>query len=259
MKNDSDSQNLEYKTEEQLKEEARAKAEFEKKAMTTRKPSSAATKKVDNFFYHYKWWLVAGIVVLVLAVFFMRDVILRTNPDITVIMVSDQPVDMSLTEQLSEALSGIVPDINSDGKCIVEIDSILLAQPEQEESQREGDTLQPSDEMRYVGAMKLAAIIAANSDPIYLMDQSGYDYFMRMDSSNDENGELYEPGEIFMVLDESQGANQEALPISATLLSEDEFVDQLAGFAFYCRQPLKNNKQSDYFQQCSEFLVLLAQ
>jgi len=149
----------EYKTEEQLKREA--KARMEQAAKAPQKPKTEAQKKSENFWYHYKWHTIGITLAVVLAVFLLRDTVFRTRPDLTVVMITGAHFEQHDIERLTYAIEERTEDFNGDGKIVVSIDYMSLPADD--------------DPYGYASQMRMMAVIAAAVDPLYLLDGEAFD------------------------------------------------------------------------------------
>lgn len=252
---------LVYMTEEEIKAEKLREIELMRKAEAARPPKGKRAVKRENFLYHYKFHLIAGIVGVVLIAFFVRDVFFQTKADMTVVLASGGYMLPESVEALQAELEKYAGDINGDGKVVVSIDSITIpAFSSDEEDTGEGeqseeglmtDMASGDPQSDYASAMKFMAVLASNTDPIYVMDQAGYDYIMR---SNGE--EEYRPGDIFVVLEPAlPGARSEALPISGTDIETGDYAFQFEELSLYVRN--YNGKKEQEQQYFAEGLALV--
>lgn len=213
-----------YKTEEQIKQEAAIRRENEAKLAAAR-PKSTAELKRENYWYHYKWHTIIGAVVLLLAVFFVKDIFFRTNPDATIIMISEKYFAEESIGFISKDIERFADDYNGDKKILINIDFIMLP----------GNGEDPgASQMDYANTMKLSAILAAASDPVYLLDEAAYRYITGMGTGEDDA-----PGtdNIF-----------EAESVPVNLPGQPEF----SGMRFYLRQ--SSGKNVEYYKYCEELL-----
>lgn len=245
---------LVYMTEEEIKAQKLREIELMRKAAAARPPKSKRAVKRENFLYHYKFHLIAGIIGVVLIVFFVRDVFFQTKADMTVVLVSGGYMMPESVEALQAELEKYAGDINGDGKVLVSIDSITLPAFSDEEETGEGeqsegelmtDMASSDPQADYASAMKLMAVLASNTDPIYVMDQAGYDYIMRSNGEDD----AYQPGDIFVVLEpDLPGAQSEALPIPGTDIETGDYSFQFEDMSIYVRNYNgKKEKEQQYF------------
>jgi len=204
----------EYKTEEQLKQEAKARRE--QAAQIPQKPRTEAQKKRENFWYHYKWQTIGVTLAVVLIVFFLRDTVFRTKPDITVVMIAGTPFGQDEIGRLTHAMEDVLTDFNGDGKISANIDFIFM--PADEEFQD------------YASQMKMVAVITAAADPVYLLDEESFD----------------------MLLEMSEGVSIfEELSAPAGTLG----VTGFEGLSFYIRKSESFLKTQDYYGYCENFLL----
>jgi hypothetical protein len=156
-----------YRTEEQIKQEAKARREAE--ARVVPRKTSARAKKAENFWYHYKWHSIAAVTLVLLGVFFVRDIFFRPRPDATVVMVTGMPFDSGSVGSLEAALTALAPP-NEKGGRLIAVDYINFI-PGNEA---------PLDEMAMASSMKLMAVLASGTEYIYLLDESAHAYITGM-------------------------------------------------------------------------------
>ena len=73
-----------------------------------------------NWFYHAKWWLgIAGFCVI-LAAFLIYDYIVRVDPDLCIMLLTDNPELAAKAEPLCRWLEQNSEDFNEDGKTVVQ-------------------------------------------------------------------------------------------------------------------------------------------
>lgn len=229
-----------YKTESQLKEEAQVKhaAEAEAEALAHK---SELQKKRENYWYHYKWHTIGGLVAAFLLVFFIKDMFFRTLPDTSIVVVSGSYVSDDALESMTTALQEFATDFNSDGKIVVAYDFISLPAFANEAAQEAPAVPDLTGGQQDMGnAMKLMTVIAANSDPIYLLDEAAYDYITGI--GQDEN-----PSEDERIF--------EAFSVPADTKKLDyEGAAELNGMRFYLRSNYSDNA---YFEYCKQLLLAI--
>jgi hypothetical protein len=206
----------EYKTEEQLKQEA--KARMEQEAKTPQKPKPETLKKGANFWYHYKWHTIGITLAVILAVFFVKDTLFRTKPDLTVIMITNGYFEPDDIERLTHAIELAAEDDSGGGKIMVNVDFIVMPTGEN-----------PND---YAGQMRMIAVVAAAADPVYLLDRDAFD----MLAAANEGVPIFE---------------EFSAPAGAL------GIDGFEGLAFYLRKRGAFAKNPDYYQYCENFIVSL--
>lgn len=253
-----------YKTESDLKAEALERQRREQLIMANRKPKSTAEAKAENFWYHYKWITIASVLGVVLLVFLIKDIFFKTAPDVTIIMVTEKYISAEYLSELSAAMERQMEDLNGDGKVLVAIDSIpftplspeeleaLSQQTTEEGAAPDADPGMPSEgtaQQDYSYTIKLMTLIAASTDPIYLLDQSNYTYIAGM---NDEDGD------IFLPLDHISGAVGDSLPVTATTIHAEEIAPYFGELSFYLRDLSYSKRNAEYHAQCMDFLEQIA-
>lgn len=211
-----------YKTEEQLKQEAKKRRVAEAAAAAAR-PESKLKQKRENFWYHYKWHTIVGVTVVVLAVFFIRDMFFHPNPDATIIMVSESYYSMDDIDAVAAAIE------EKTGGASVIIDYIALPS-----TSEEGQAMGGSQD--YANNMKLVTVTAANIDPIYLLDEAAYSFFMEM--GRQEDGEpaadnIFDPKSV----------------------PAERLGEEYEGLRFYLRRYAC--KDEDYYERCKELLKII--
>lgn len=232
-----------FKTESQLKEEAAVKHAAEAEA-AAKLHKTEFQKKRENYWYHYKWHTIAGIVGIFLLVFFIKDMFFRTKPDATIVVVNSSYITAEALEGLSAALQEHTTDLNGDGKIIIATDYIALPKLDDGSEQGADATYTPDltggqQDMGY--AMKLMAVIAAGSDPIYLLDEDAHAYLTAIGQGDDPNS-AYDIFEKFIV------------PVNATTL-DFEGAAQLDDMAFYLRVDFGDES---YYEYCKQLLQAIA-
>lgn len=168
-----------YKTEDEIKQEARLRREQEAADAATKKPESKRKTKFDNYWYHYKWHTIAGVVALLLVCLFISDTFLREKPDATIVMVSDRYFAPDETDAIRKNLEQIAWDRNGDGRVYILIDSNHLA-----------PDIDSPNESDYAAQMKLVAVVAAGAEPLYLIDEAAYDRLMQMSGQTEDSPDI---------------------------------------------------------------------
>lgn len=257
-----------FKTEDQLKEEAKQRAAEQAKIDALKKPAPPRKKKAENFWYHYKWHTIAGCVALVLVVFFLKDMLFRTDPDATILMTTQQYYSQETIDAIQASLESMATDFNGDGKVSITIDYIYSpAQPTEEElaEMDEMEQMQMSGgQQDYASTMKLTTVVAAGMDPLYIVDEGMYDHFLQMAAGHDEEGNpqpITEDTEsMFATLEGIQGAEKDRLPLEETILATEPIPGDLTGLNFCLRLEEAMSRSKDgYFEYCRELLRLLAE
>lgn len=213
-----------YKTEEELKREARIRRENEAK-LAAEKPKSKLELKRENFWYHYKWHTVIGATALILAAFFVKDMFFRTRPDATIVMVSEEYFSAESVELMGMEIGRAASDFNGDKKVYIAVDSIMLPGG--------GEEAEMDGRQDYASIMKLSAVLSAGIDPVYLLDEAAYRYIVGMGM---QDGDAPETDNVFC-----------AGSVPAEALGHPEF----SGMRFYLR---KTGKDEKYYKYCEELI-----
>lgn len=115
-------------------------------------------QKLSNFVYHHKIGIIAAVIIIPIAAFLTYDLLSNVQPDITVMVVTQDPVLEATTEKLAEILTPYCEDYNGDGKTVV---SVLYAPTFTDET---------SDAEMYAGQATQARVIAEfQSDNVVMM------------------------------------------------------------------------------------------
>ena len=77
-------------------------------------------QKIGNWFYHSKWWLgIATFCVLVTA-FLVYDYVTRENPDLRMLLLTDNPELYEESDKLTDWLQTMCPNYNNDKEVLVQ-------------------------------------------------------------------------------------------------------------------------------------------
>jgi hypothetical protein len=188
---------------------------------------------------------------------------------LTVIVATSRFLAQSETEGLTAALAKNIDDFNGDGKKIVNLDTINLpldvalgAEDGGEDSLANLSGVDP--EMMQASMMKLMAVVAAWTDPMYLTDDILYDYMAAMSGDYDDDdrpggGEARQSGySLFVPLEgvrASFGPNNDRLAIKDTILAEEPGLEYLGEIAFSLRPPQNHSEKAVKYQEyCAQIL-----
>lgn len=224
-----------YKTEDHLKAEAKARREAELKRMAACPPDPAAQKR-ENFWYHYKWHTIVIILFVIILSFFTKDLFFRTKPDATIIMVSRQYYPQESLDDLARALELAAADFNGDKKVSILVDSILL--PSGGEQQEDAGAVM-NGQQEYASSVKLFSVVAAASDPIYLLDSEAYACMMDM------------AGEDSIFIPDSVSA-------SGLAFQDAQNAELFSAMRFYLRDAALREKNPAYYRYCEALLQSIA-
>ncbi len=76
-------------------------------------------QKIGNWFYHSKWWLWGAIFCALVGGFLIYDLVTRKNPDIRVLLLSENPYFDQQSVSLEEWIKPVCEDFNGDGEILV--------------------------------------------------------------------------------------------------------------------------------------------
>ncbi len=77
-------------------------------------------QKIGNWFYHAKWWLgIAAFCILVVS-FLVYDYVTREDPDLRILLLTDDPEFYEETDKLTAWLQTMCPDYTADGEVLVQ-------------------------------------------------------------------------------------------------------------------------------------------
>jgi hypothetical protein len=260
-KNENTDSNLGYRTEEQLKQAAKEQKRRQELLLASRKPKSAGEKKIENFWYHYRFAVIAAVIGLVLAALLLRDIFFRVNPDIKIVMLTEDYVSSESLERLTGAMEATSTDLNGDGRVFISIEALTFSPTGPAVGEPLADA---GDEaavnravMDYNTAMKLTTILADGGDPLFLLDEPNYQYLQAM--SDSDSASMGEDLDMFRVLEDLPGSSGKALPLSSTVLAGAGLEDDgIGSLAFYFRQIPITEENAAYYEQCYAFLEGIA-
>ena len=77
-------------------------------------------QKIGNWFYHSKWWLGIATFCVLVGAFLIYDYVTRENPDLCVMLLTDNPELYTETDSLHAWLGTMCPNYNGDGEVLVQ-------------------------------------------------------------------------------------------------------------------------------------------
>ena len=89
---------------------------------------------VNVFWYHYGKLSILGLFLLIAAVWMTVDMFKKVEYDLNVAIVTDGAISRSDTAALSELLAAAAGDVNGDGKSLVNVVTVNLADEENREA-----------------------------------------------------------------------------------------------------------------------------
>ncbi|GHU90181.1 hypothetical protein FACS1894202_09570 [Clostridia bacterium] len=78
------------------------------------------------YLYHYKWHTIAIAAVAVFLVYAVVSVVTKIDPDYKVLIGTKNPFDMQAVDAMSDELEAFLPDLDGDGRVVVEINSMYF-------------------------------------------------------------------------------------------------------------------------------------
>ena len=162
-------------------------------------------KWFDNFWYHYKWHVIIGLFVIVFLVVAIGQMIDKDKVDAYVMYAGPTSFMPSEIDEMQNAFREIMPDLNGDGKKIVEFINIVHMTDEDIENnkkQAEKDGVEYKPDLEFIAQQKqkLKLQLAAGDAYILLLDPDAY--------SEDYEVGMYEKLETIGI--ESEFANDDS-------------------------------------------------
>lgn len=77
-------------------------------------------QKIGNWFYHAKWWLGIAAFCTIVVAFLVYDYVTREDPDLRVLLLTDNPEFYEETDKLTNWLQTMCPDYTADGEVLVQ-------------------------------------------------------------------------------------------------------------------------------------------
>lgn len=92
------------------------------------------TEKLGNWLYHAKWWLGIAIFAVFVIGFLIFDYVTRVEPDIRLLLLSEQPELYARTPQIEAMLTGFTEDFNDDGQTLAQLVYVPVSKDTMENS-----------------------------------------------------------------------------------------------------------------------------
>ena len=77
-------------------------------------------QKIGNWFYHSKWWLGIAAFCTIVVAFLVYDYVTREDPDLRVLLLTDNPELYEESDRLTNWLQTMCPDYTADGEVLVQ-------------------------------------------------------------------------------------------------------------------------------------------
>ena len=166
-------------------------SEYLKKKYENVKPDEPVVltnkEKRQNWWYYHKWIVAACAAAVFVVGLFLKDILIRTEPDYRISCVSSQILQEETVQQLQNLLQSLGEDRNGDGKVLVQVDSYVT---------------NPEDSMGYAVQVKLTAELQVGEGEIFLLEnpaefQSAYGLLLLPDGTMPEGEEIISECEYY--------------------------------------------------------------
>lgn len=197
-------------------------------------------QKWDNYWYHYKGLTWGCLIGAVAAVWIVHDVFFAPKPDITLNIATETALS-SINPEMEEDAYPYMADYNEDGEIIFSFSETSL-----------GESSDP--QMAFANYQKFIAVLAAGTDLLYMLDDTGYDAVLEMSEGESmfiDFSKLYPGLEI---------ADGDKLRIDDLALGKEWKLDRFEDQDFYlCLRYLGNSakdneKNQQTLESCLDFI-----
>ncbi len=135
-------------------------------------------EKRANWWHYHKLMLLIIALAAALVISFIWEMVSKVEPDFQLAYVGEYSLDMQSIEQLEQALTGLAPDRNGDGKILVQVTSFVVNE---------------EDPMAYATQMSLVADMSVGQSDFYLLAdpvdfQENYGMLTMTDGSEFDEG-----------------------------------------------------------------------
>ena len=197
-------------------------------------------QKWDNYWNHYKGLTWGCLIGAVAAVWIVHDVFFAPKPDITLNIATETALS-SINPEMEEDAYPYMADYNEDGEIIFSFSETSL-----------GESSDP--QMAFANYQKFIAVMAAGTDLLYMLDDTGYDAVLEMSEGESmfiDFSKLYPGLEI---------ADGDKLRIDDLALGKEWKLDRFENQDFYlCLRYLGNSakdneKNQQTLESCLDFI-----
>lgn len=115
----------------------------------------------DVLWYHHKGKIIGGLVGLIVIIWLISLACSKTNPDITVLLVTGTEVDTTAVNTLESAFASALGDVNGDGKEYVSVTQYVLG------------TATDAGAVVHSASASVTASFLNNDIVLYLFDEAG--------------------------------------------------------------------------------------
>ena len=154
-----------------------------------------ALKWLDNFWYHYKWHVIIVVFVAVFLIVAIGQMANKEKVDAYIMYAGPTAFLAGEIDDLQDTFEEIMPDLNGDGKKIVQLVDITVltdAQIEANKKKAEAEGVEYKPDMDYIAQMrqKFKLQLAAGDAYLLLLDPQMYaeDYEIGMYKTLEELG-----------------------------------------------------------------------
>ena len=84
--------------------------------------------RFQNFWFYYKWWVLAIAAFVVIVGVALWKTLTTPLPDVQVVLVTKDVLDETAVEGLSQEMQKVAHDLNGDGRVLVDVENLPLAQ-----------------------------------------------------------------------------------------------------------------------------------
>lgn len=91
-------------------------------------PPKTPRERFQNFWFYYKWWVLAIAAFAVLVGVTLWQTLTTPQPDVQVVLVTKDVLDEEAVKGLASSLTSFADDLNGDGRVLVDVENLALAQ-----------------------------------------------------------------------------------------------------------------------------------
>jgi len=141
-------------------------------------PPQTPGDKLKNFWFYYKWWVLAIAAFVVIVGVALWQTLTTPTPDVQVVLVTRDVMDDAAVAGLEQAMQPYARDLNGDGRVLVDVENLPLAQ-------YVGGTTYG---MAETNTQKLMAYFVSADAMFYIFDQPCYDRYLHnlMDTADED-------------------------------------------------------------------------
>lgn len=132
------------------------------------KSKNPIVKWLANYWYFYKTPILIGGFVLILAIWFVVDMVTNVRPDMRVVIIADTLVLDEEQETIKQNVEKFAFDTNNDGKTVVTANYLNLS-------------TDPQDEYQLAAYEQVVTLMIDEDITFYILDSSSYSYMKNSD------------------------------------------------------------------------------